>query len=323
MSRAVKIWLIIAASLILAGGLIFVGVMTVNGWNFAALSTYEYETNEYEITEEFTSISLKSYTSDIKLLPAEAERAKVVCREETKLKHSVTVEDGMLSVEHVDSRKWYEHIGINFNFEEGSEITVYLPENEYDALSVSTDTGDVEISKSFNFNSVDISTSTGEVENYASASGKIRIKTSTGDIDVEDISCGTLELIVTTGDIDASNISCEGECSVSVSTGSSELDDLECNSFVSSGSSGDISLAGVIVSEKLSINRSTGDISFNGCDASEIYITTDTGDVRGSLLSQKVFIANTDTGKVSVPNSIEGGRCEISTDTGDIILTVK
>ena len=38
-----------------------------------------------------------------------------------------------LSVEYVDSKKWYEHIGIGF--EDEAEITVYLPEKEYDALS--------------------------------------------------------------------------------------------------------------------------------------------------------------------------------------------
>ena len=51
-------------------------------------------------------------------------------------------------------------------------------------------------------------------------------------------------------------------------------------------------------------------------------ITTDTGNVKGSLLSEKVFIVSTDTGKKQVPNTITGGRCEITTDTGDIIISI-
>ena len=72
-----------------------------------------------------------------------------------------------------------------------------------------------------------------------------------------------------------------------------------------------------------SITRSTGDVEFDACDASEIYVKTDTGDVTGTLLSDKIFFAESDTGKVSVPKSVTGGRCEISTDTGRIDITVK
>ena len=70
------------------------------------------------------------------------------------------------------------------------------------------------------------------------------------------------------------------------------------------------------------MERSTGDVRMEGCDAAEIFILTDTGDVAGSLLSDKVFVVETDTGDVDVPRSAAGGRCEITTDTGDIRITV-
>ena len=70
------------------------------------------------------------------------------------------------------------------------------------------------------------------------------------------------------------------------------------------------------------MERSTGDVTFTDADASEITVQTDTGDVSGSLLTEKVFITETDTGKVSVPNTVTGGRCKITTDTGDIRITV-
>ena len=54
------------------------------------------------------------------------------------------------------------------------------------------------------------------------------------------------------------------------------------------------------------------------CDAAEIFVETDTGDVKGSLLSEKVFIPKSDTGDIKVPKTVTGGRCEITTDTGDI-----
>lgn len=79
----------------------------------------------------------------------------------------------------------------------------------------------------------------------------------------------------------------------------------------------------VIATEKFSIERSTGDVTFDGADAAEIFVKTDTGDVKGSLLTDKVFITETDTGRVDVPKTTIGGRCEITTDTGDISIEIK
>ena len=59
-------------------------------------------------------------------------------------------------------------------------------------------------------------------------------------------------------------------------------------------------------------------MKFDSSDAAEIYVRTSTGDVAGSLLTDKVFMTQTDTGNVGVPQTITGGKCEIHTDTGDI-----
>ena len=66
----------------------------------------------------------------------------------------------------------------------------------------------------------------------------------------------------------------------------------------------------------------TGDVTFDGCDAAAISVKTDTGDVTGSLLSNKMFVIDTNTGDVDVPETVDGGRCEIVTDTGDIELNI-
>ena len=42
----------------------------------------------------------------------------------------------------------------------------------------------------------------------------------------------------------------------------------------------------------------------------------------GSLLSDKVFITETDTGNVNIPKTTDGGKCEIKTDTGDIKIKI-
>ncbi len=322
MSKATKIWLIIAASLILVGSIIFAGGMTAMKWDFTKLSTNKYETNSYELTEDFNSISISTSTADIEILPAESTKSSVVCYEQTNVKHTLEVKDGSLVINEVDTRNWHEHIHIGVNFE-ATKIAVYIPQGEYGALSIILSTGDVKISKDFTFESISVSASTGDVTNYASASDFIKIKATTGKIFVEDISAGSLDLSVTTGDVKVSGVNCDGDVKVGVSTGKTYLTDILCQSVISDGGSGDISLKNVIVAQKLSIERTTGDVLFDGSDAAQIIVKTQTGDVEGSLLSEKVFIVDTNTGKKEVPKTVTGGRCQITTNTGDVKITIK
>ncbi len=319
MTKGAKIWLIVAASLVILGALIFGGAMTMLNWNFLNLSTTQLETNNHEITEKIDSISITTNTADIELVVTNDEKCSVVCHEQKKIIHSVKVEDGTLTIKVEDTRKWYEYIGIGFG---STKITVNIPKGEYEKLKVESDTGSVNIPKELKFTSIDITEDTGHVRCYASASEKIKIKTDTGNILVENVSTGALDLSVSTGRIDVNGSRCTESVNIKVSTGKANVKDTTCKSLISSGSTGDLLLSGVIAADKISIERSTGDIRFNACDAAEINVVTDTGDVTGSLLSEKVFIPRSDTGSIRVPETKNGGFCKITTDTGDIKITL-
>ena len=136
----------------------------------------------------------------------------------------------------------------------------------------------------------------------------------------KDFKFGTIDIATSTGDITIAGVTCEDDIVINVSTGKANLTDIKCKSFISDGSTGDFSLKNVIATEKFSIERSTGDVKFDDCDATEIWVKTDTGDVTGNLLSEKIFITQTSTGDVLVPKSTNGGKCEITTSTGDIYI---
>lgn len=279
MKNSTKIWLITATTLVALGCIMFSVVMTRNHWDFTKLSTVKYETNTYEVTDDFNSISMLTDTADILFVQSDDKICKVVCYEMSDMKHTTTVQNDTLTINVTDEREWYDHIGITLG---SPKITVYLPKTEYDSLVIKEDTGDIEVPKDFKFGSIDISTST--------------------------------------GDITITGVTCEGDIVINVSTGKANLTDIKCKSFISDGSTGDISLKNVIVTEKFSIERSTGDVKFDACDATEIWVKTDTGDVTGKLLSEKIFITQTSTGDVHVPKSTNGGKCEITTSTGDIYI---
>ena len=318
MRKTTKVWLITAASLVLIGCILFVGVMSMLEWDFTKLSTTKYETNTYEVSEAFDSISINTDTADIVFALSDDGKCKVECYEGENTNHSVAVKNNMLVID-TNPKSWYYYIGLSFD---SSKITVYLPSTQYTSLQIDESTGDVKIPNEFMFKNADISLSTGNVHFCGSASDILKIKTSTGAISVENISVGSLDLKVTTGTVTVSDVNCEGDVTVGVSTGKTYLSDTRCKNVISSGSTGDISIDNVIAEEKFSIKRSTGKVNFIGSDASEIFVETNTGDVTGSLLTDKVFIIQTDTGNVNVPKTVDGGRCEIITDTGNIKIKI-
>lgn len=324
MKKSVKIWLIVAASLVLLGAIVFFCAMTALEWNFSGSHSNKYEINEYEINDTFASVSINTDTADINFLPLEASNnasCLVVCREQSKMKHTVKINGSVLEIAVEDTRKWYDHVGI-VGFE-SPEITVYLKAGKYGELLIESDTGDVEVPKDFVFESIEISESTGNVSCYSSALEGIKISTSTGDVHLEGLSAESVAISTSTGDISAFELKCRGELSLTVTTGKSQLDSVDCVSLTTDGSTGSISLNDVIVQNRLSLQRSTGDVMLEGCDAGEIFIKTDTGDVEGTLLSEKVFYVKTDTGDVNVPSTLTGGLCEVKTDTGDVSITIK
>lgn len=321
MKPVTKIFLIAAAILILAGALLYVAVMARNDWNFASLGGTEYETNTYPISEAFRGIDIRSDTENISFVPSDDGTCRVEITEKKEEIHSVTVQDGTLRIEQPEHKGWTINI-FSFSFNE-PKITVYLPKTEYETLFIDESTGSVTVPADFQFKIIDITASTGAVDCRASASGAIRIETSTGSIRVRDLSAGALKLTVSTGRVEVGSVACEGAVEVEVTTGKAELTDLTCGSLVSDGSTGALELKNVVASGSMNIRRSTGDIRLEACDAAELELETDTGDVKGSLRSEKVFITRSDTGRIRVPETTAGGKCKITTDTGNIEIEIQ
>ncbi|MBO5416990.1 MAG: DUF4097 family beta strand repeat protein [Clostridia bacterium] len=110
---------------------------------------------------------------------------------------------------------------------------------------------------------------------------------------------------------------------ISGDTGDVELTEITCKSLDIETDTGDIFLKSVMAEGNLSLDTDTGDVEFYRCDAGSIKADTDTGDISGTLLTEKVFIASSSTGNVRVPSSTKGGRCELSSDTGDIKISIE
>lgn len=313
--------IVIATLFVVVGAIIALAPIAFFGGDVWQFDRTVYQNVTHEPTGDLQHISISSSEADVILRPAVDGTLRVVCHENAKVPHTVTLADGTLTVRSADNRAWYDHIQL-FSFDSPS-ITVYLPADTYGVLFLEGDTGDVDIPAAFSFASITVQRSTGDVTCRASSAANITISVSTGDILLMNATASEIALRTTTGDMGLSSVNCSGRVALDVRTGDVTATDLSCGSFSSEGTTGDVELTRVIASQAMRLSRSTGDVELEGCDAAEIFIETDTGDVEGSLLSPKTFLTQSSSGSINVPSSQAGGPCEIQTRTGDIKIFIK
>lgn len=319
MSKTVKIWLVTAAALVAAGSILFAGVMAAYDWDFTKLSTVTYVNNTYRAKGKFDKISINEATTEIEFAPTEDKVCSIVCLEAEKVRHTAAVQNGTLIIDTIDTRKWYEHIGIQIGT---PKMTVYLPQNEYTSLFIETDTGDITIPKEFSFDTIKIHGDTSDVDCFASVLNDIEIDLSIGSINIDTITAGRLNLITNTGGIKVGSVTVKNDIDIETDTGAVKLTDTSCADIAAKSDTGAVTLKNVAAAGSLSVKSDTGDVSFENSDAAQIFVKTSTGDVTGTIVSEKVFITKTDTGSVDVPGTASGGKCEINTDTGDIKIKI-
>lgn len=358
MTNNIKIWLAAAGMFIVLGSVLFLITACSADSGFAGLFGTEGVETEANVTEDFSKIDISTDTADISFVQTSDGSCKVVSNDKKNIKYSVKSEDGILKINSVDERRWYEHV---LNFTKAS-LTVYLPKSKYDSLTIKEDTGDINVPTYFEFLNADIKLSTGDVNYCAKTLESLTVKSSTGNIKIEGenegtvtaeastgkiyvngaICAGDINVKVSTGDVIVSNSSCKGLISngstgdfkaenvtatenvqIERSTGKTELINLSCANLNTDGNTGSLYMTNVIASGSFTIERSTGNVIFDGCDAKDIYVKTDTGSVKGTLLTEKLFAPRSDTGKIETPKPSGTGACDITTDTGDILITIK
>ena len=291
-------------------------------FNFLSLNTNKTETKTHTITEDFHSISIYETTADVTFLPSEDDTVKVVCHDQKRQTHAVSVQNGVLSIKLINTRRWYDYISL-FNFSE-KKTTVYLPKDVYKNITIKTNTGDIKVPEGYAFENVSLNVNTGNIGWSASVSDTLRIETDTGNVTLSNTTLGSLKLETDTGNVKMQNIKATGLFDIETDTGDQTFINVLSAGLKTEADTGDIKLTDTVISGNLDIETSTGDVKFTRADAANLYIETSTGDVKGSLRTGKIFTAKSSTGKERVPqNDRNGGDCRIKCSTGDINITVE
>lgn len=314
MNRAKRNWLIAGIVLIVVGVLLFGAAMAIQHFDFRKLNTWEGETRVCFIQEDFTDVRIRLDTQALELIPSEDGECRVIFTVDKKANPVAVASGGVLVIQVKDERKWYERIGISVGEE---KVTLCLPKERYESLTVETDTGSVRVPGSFSFREGQITGDTGSVRWEAPCADRLEIALHTGAVRVEASETGDLRLRTTTGSILARGMEAKA-VHVEADTGDVVLEDLRCASLEGKTDTGELTLRRTVADAAFDLHTDTGDVRLDDCDAAELTIRTNTGDVTGTLRTAKVFFTKTNTGDVDVPRSAAGGPCDITTDTGDI-----
>jgi len=288
-----KITKIVSFSLL---GLVIIYIIVGLGRAFYLKSTEEVKT--YVIEESFNNINIDVTTDDINIYLSDEN--KIVCVENKKVSLESKVVSDTLFINRIDNRKFYD-LSINFN---SFKIDLYLSYETIQSLNVECSTGNINIQNGFTFTNVDISSSTGSININSNVTDNLFLDNDTGNIKISNCDkIGNIDIYTDTGNISLSNVN--------------------ANKLEIETDTGDTRLTNTILKEDLNIEGSTGSVYFDGFDAANIYIELSTGDVKGTILSSKFFVAKSNTGKVIVPQTRDGGECIIIVDTGDINIKYK
>ncbi len=319
MSKIKQRLLIAAAFLMIIGILIVSAVFISSDFDLNDLSTTRYVSTTSEIKDPFANIIVNADTAGIEFIQSNDKQCRIICCDDDKITHQITVQDKTLTIDTVDDREWFEHIGISFS---DPQITICLPENEYDSLAIDSKAGDIILPDKISFKSISISGSSGDVTCGSSVSRTAEIKLDTGNIFIDCINTGDLNVASATGSINIESSTAEGKINIESDTGTVNIKKTTCKGLSAKSETGAIVLQNTIAENNLNIEANTGDVLFENSDAGSISIVTNTGNVSGSILSEKIFLPKTSTGSVDVPKTSAGGRCEITTSTGDIKVNI-
>ncbi len=270
----------------------------------------------YSLDSDFINVEIVCPECEVELLPTKTSAgrnvtATVVARGNDETKHTVKVENGTLKIGHEEDSK----LGIVLYRDKTQEIAVYLPEEEYQTISIQTKSGDIIVPDDFFFENASFQTVSGEIRSSAAIGRTLLAQSVSGHIRIEGTYPEYLEAYSASGNIEV-------------------LNTVGGSAWVESGS-GNITLRQDVYEDELNIETTSGSVRFDESDARTINVKTTSGNVKGTLLSNKAYKVSTKSGSVKIPSmddsSLTGtdgkdtyyGSCIINTGSGNIDMRAK
>ena len=315
------VWkIMVNAALILVGSLIFFAVLAAVGFDVNKLSSNPLQTEQQDIAEPFSAIDIGLSCSDVKLDRADGETCRIEYTHVASTAVLCEVKDGTLTVSETKSQRWTDHVGIATMT---PSMTVYLPKDTYERLTVILGTGDLTLPSTLSFGDTVLQNGTGDVTCEAAVTGHLEMQNSTGKMTLCGAAPLSLRMEGSTSRITVTDVQVAETLHIQTKTGDITVTDVTAEQMEYHASTGGIMLDRAVAVDTLIAATNTSDITLRSCDAAALQLKAKTGNISGSVATPKQFQGNASTGDVDVPPiSLEAnGTCVAQTNTGDIHLT--
>ena len=338
MKNSTSIALIVAVVCLVAG-IAIIGVFAGLNKNlsygemFQQTVVEEYEIATEEFPADFDRISIIESEAEVELIRSDVGNPRIEYSVVEDRDYIVTVEDGILDIRVDDRRSSFVSFRITYK---EMTLKVYLPEDEYESLTIDSNSGSVIVPADFTFGESRIEASSGSVSFDADVDGTATIKNSSGSVKVSGIQAGKLTVNNTSGSIkitDSNAVEAEiintsggvtvaggkyGAVNVNCTSGSIELSRLTADSIIGEGSSGSVRLEECTVSGEAAVKSSSGSIKLVSCTAGSISAGSSSGSITldGTVASGKAYLTAT-SGSVHFKNA-DAGELEVKTSSGSV-----
>ena len=251
-----------------------------------------------DITEPFEDVSISAVSCDVEISVGSGDTCVVEYRGPSRMACTAEVKNGTLQIEEKRIRRlsfW------NWFSRKITKLTVFLPQDEYEGLTLETVSGDVKLEDGDLFRDLRIVTTSGDMDLTGAGGGEVALESVSGDVKFRDGNASGLCVGTTSGDVTVAGVDVTGQAELSTT-------------------SGDVAVTSVDVTGQAELSTTSGDVALRDADAESLSISTTSGDLRTELRTPKEYVTETTSGEVTVTASQAGaGRCSITTVSGDIL----
>jgi len=324
MKKSKKILLIVSAVSIFIGASMMLGAwLALANTASGEMAAMEFVENTHTITDDFTKIRISTINSSIELLPSPDGVCRIVCDDNKKLYHQISITESVsgaqLNTSQHDDWQWYEMLYGLFR-EENLSLRVYLPETEYVLLHADSSSGDITIAPDFRFQTVNTYTASGNTEAAALYAENLTICSVSGDLILrnleaaEDAFLESISGFTQVENLKAVNITTHA------SSGSTVLEQLSSDYLRATSVSGEIRVFNGNFRDTTYFETGSGNVEIVDSECAEQTIQAVSGNVTLQNASGKSLNAGTSNGSISIENALYSGNLLCKTTSGEIIF---
>lgn len=199
-------------------------------------------------------------------------------------------------------------INLKFDREEPT-ISLYLPNDEIEELTIKTLSGNIETYNAIELNTLSINSTSGDINLLdVDAKDNLVIKTISANINLQNTKSNQMSISSTSGNIEAESLN-SNDLSIISTSGKVYIDEINSGKLKINSTSGDIEIDSSNITESISLSVISGDIDFITADKPYKY---DVNSISGDItINNKEYETSYST-KDGIPFNIKSISGEIS-----------